>query len=154
MRDYEVGRGKPPKNSQFKPGVSGNPKGRKKRKPSALAEIIRNVLNAPISYSERGRIKWITWHELILKELIQRAVNGNLSAAELVLKFRVQAQRLGEAGVDWLQISDWLPDYPGQTAEQKTQEFTAGGDADPIAWWQKAGENKATDRMNGRKGGT
>ena len=29
-RDYEVGDRRPPKHSQFKPGVSGNPKGRPK----------------------------------------------------------------------------------------------------------------------------
>jgi len=28
--DYEVGYGKPPKHGQFKPGQSGNPKGRPK----------------------------------------------------------------------------------------------------------------------------
>ena len=30
MSDYEVGYGKPPRKSQFKPGQSGNPKGRPK----------------------------------------------------------------------------------------------------------------------------
>lgn len=28
--DYSVGKGKPPKHTQFKPGQSGNPKGRPK----------------------------------------------------------------------------------------------------------------------------
>ena len=30
VADYEVGYGRPPKNSQFKPGQSGNPRGRRK----------------------------------------------------------------------------------------------------------------------------
>jgi len=46
------------------------------------------------------------------------------------------AQRHGEVGVDRLQISDWLPDYPGQTAEQKTGDFTAMSEADPLKWWE------------------
>jgi hypothetical protein len=137
MRDYDIGYGKPPKKSRFKPGVSGNPKGRSKRKPSALAEIIRGVLSAPIAYRERGRIKATTRHELSLKMLIEHAIKGDLVAAALVLKVRAHAQRFGEAGVDRLQITDWLPDYPGQTADQKTQEFAGTGDADPIEWWQK-----------------
>ena len=138
MRDYEVGYGKPPGKSRFKPGVSGNPKGRPKRKPSALAEIICSVLNAPIDYRERGRVKATTRHELGLKMLVEHAIKGNFSAAELVLKVRAHAQLFGEAEIDKLQISDWLPDYPGQTADQKTQEFASTGDADPVEWWGTA----------------
>ena len=55
MADYEVGYGKPPKSRRFQPGVSGNPKGRPKRKPLALAETIEKVLNAKIEYRERGQ---------------------------------------------------------------------------------------------------
>jgi len=33
-------------------------------------------------------------------------------------------------------ITDWLPDYPGQTADQKTREFATTGDANPLEWWQ------------------
>jgi hypothetical protein len=35
VSDYEIGYGKPPRNGRFKPGVSGNPKGRPKRGPLA-----------------------------------------------------------------------------------------------------------------------
>lgn len=38
-RSYQVGYGKPPKDSQFKPGQSGNPAGRPKRKPSIKEEL-------------------------------------------------------------------------------------------------------------------
>ena len=47
MADYDVGYGKPPKRTRFKAGISGNLKGRPKRKPMALAEIVGKVLNAP-----------------------------------------------------------------------------------------------------------
>jgi len=145
MDEYDVGYRKPPKKTQFKPGTSGNPKGRPKRKPWVLADIIRGVLGTPIEYRERGRVKTVTRQELLLKMLVEQAIKGDLHAAEDVLKVRAHAQRFGDASDDILQVSDWLPDYPGQTAEQKTQEFVAGSDADPIAWWSKAGDNKATD---------
>ena len=137
MPDYEVGYGKPPKQSRFTPGISGNPNGRRKRKPVALAEIIRGALSALIEYREQGRVKATTRHEMSLKMLIDQAVKGDLVAAELALKVRAHAQRFGEAGVARMQISDWLPDYPGQTADQKTQEFARTADADPLEWWQK-----------------
>ena len=37
--DYEVGRGRPPKEYRFKPGQSGNPKGRPKRRRNMKTEI-------------------------------------------------------------------------------------------------------------------
>jgi hypothetical protein len=131
MTDYEIGYGKPPKMFRFKPGVSGNPKGRRKRKRTPLAEIIRRVLSTPVQIQEKGRVKTTTYAELVLKGLIDRAIKGHLGAADLVLSVRAHAQKFGDAGIDWLQISDWLPDYPGQTADQKTEEFAASRDADP-----------------------
>jgi hypothetical protein len=136
MPNYDVGYGKPPRKSRFRSGVSGNPKGRPKRKPSALAGIIRDVLSAPVEYRERGRLKAGTRHELSLKVLVERAIKGDLGAADFILKVRAHGLRYGEAGVDRLQISDWLPDYPGQTADQKTREFVGASNADPLEWWQ------------------
>ena len=54
MADYDVGYGKPPKRTRFKAGISGNLKGRPKRKPMALAEIVGKVLNAPHRISRSG----------------------------------------------------------------------------------------------------
>ena len=136
MTDDEVGYRKPPKDTRFKPGVSGNPKGRPKREPVVLADEIREVLNAPIQYREQGRLKTATRHELNLKMLIDRAVKGSVAAAGLVLKARAQALRSGDLGIERLLIDDWLPDYPGQTADQKTQEFAVTGDAKPQEWWK------------------
>ena len=135
--DYEIGYGKPPKHTKFKPGVSPNPKGRKKRSPSALARIIGAVLNAPVAYRERGRVKYATRQELTIKMLVDHAIKGNLAAAEHLLKLRAHGQRFGDAGVQKLLISDWLPDYPGQTAENKTGEFASSRTADAVAWWDE-----------------
>jgi hypothetical protein len=137
MHDYEVGYGKPPKSSRFKPGTSGNPRGRPKREPPKLAVIIRNVLSAPIAYREQGRTKTITRYALSLKMLVERAIKGDLAAAELVVKVRAHAQRFGKLGIDTLQIRDWLPDYPGQTADQKTQDSAGAINADPVEWWKE-----------------
>jgi hypothetical protein len=58
MGDYEIGRGKPPRLSQFKKGNRANPNGRRgKRKPVVVADIIENVLNGLAEYRERGRTK-------------------------------------------------------------------------------------------------
>ncbi len=67
MADYEIGYGKPPRSRSFQPGVSGNPRGRPKKKSSPLVETINKVLGAAIQYRVRGRKKVASALELSLK---------------------------------------------------------------------------------------
>jgi hypothetical protein len=136
MANYDVGYGKPPLSGRFRAGVSGNPKGRPKRKPTPLAERIKAVLNAPIEYRERGRTKVATYRELSLKMLVDRAISGDLDAAELALNIRARAERY--PGLDPILVENWIPDHPDQTADQKTADFAAGRDAEPAAWWSSS----------------
>lgn len=64
------------KEYQFKPGQSGNPKGRPKKIPK-LDELLGEVLGA----ETRG----VTAAEAILKRLRSQAAAGNVRAAELLL---------------------------------------------------------------------
>jgi hypothetical protein len=137
MSNYEVGYGKPPKHSCFKKGVSANPKGRPKRKAFAVGEIINNVLNSPAEYRERGQTKKAARLALTLKTHVQRALNGDVRSAEILLKLRAHAQRFGDTPVHKIQMSDWLPDYAGQTAEQKTRELVQQVEADTPEWWKR-----------------
>ena len=138
MASYEIGYGKPPLSGRFPAGVSGNPKGRPKRKPTPFAERIKTVLNAPIKYRERGRTKVATYRELSLKVLVDRAISGDLAAAELALKILASGERYGDPGLDPILVENWIADYPGQTANQKTDDFAAGRDATPAEWWQSS----------------
>ena len=145
MSDDDVGYGKPPKHSRFKPGNNANPKGRPKREPSVIAEIIDNVLSALAEYHERGRIKRARRRELTIKTHVKLALGGDLKSIETLLMLRVNAQISGDADVHRLDITDWLPDYPGQTGEQKTREFAVQGNIDVPAWWKDA-EAKAENK--------
>jgi len=55
MADDKVGYGKPPNSGRFRPGVSGNPRGRPKRRPTPIAELINDALSAPIEIRRDGR---------------------------------------------------------------------------------------------------
>jgi hypothetical protein len=135
MASYEIGYGKPPLSGRFRAGVSGNPKGRPKRKPTPLAERIKGLLSAPIEYRERGRTKVATYRELTLKTLVERAIGGDLDAAELVVKIVDRAERYGDPGLDPILVENWIPDRPGQTADHKTADYAAARDAAPVEWW-------------------
>jgi uncharacterized protein DUF5681 len=133
----KVGYGKPPKHSQFKPGVSGNPPGRRKRNPAAVSEVIKDTLNTPIQYREQGRTKTATRTELGLKKLVEKAVKGDLRAAAALLEFRIHASRYGDVGVETVEITNWWEDYPGQTAEQKSRESGVGNQVDSPERYQQ-----------------
>jgi hypothetical protein len=147
MGDYEIGRGKPPKHSQFKKGNRANPNGRRgKRKPVVIAEIIDNVLNGRAEYRERGRTKKATRRELTIKSHIRRALGGDLKSIEALLLLRAHAKTSGDTGIQRLEIIDWLPDYPGQTGEQKTQEFAARTRGEVPTWWKDEAKSEDNDK--------
>ncbi|HWA91162.1 MAG TPA: DUF5681 domain-containing protein [Rhizomicrobium sp.] len=123
MHDYGIGYGKPPRATRFRPGTSGNPKGRPKCASSPLGEIVNDVLNAPVKYRENGRARTSSRREVALKQLVQRAINGDVGAADVLLHKRAQMLRQAGGQANRLLIRDWLPDYPGQTAEQKARDL-------------------------------
>lgn len=77
--DYEVGFGKPPKASQFRKGVSGNPRGRPK---GALNKktILARALNEKVVITENGKRKKVTKQEAMYKQLVNKGVGGDLKA--------------------------------------------------------------------------
>ena len=83
-RDYEVGYGKPPRNTQFKKGQSGNPRGR----PSAsknLATLVSVALNEPVIVVENGGRRKITKREAIIKQLVNRSTKADWRAIKILL---------------------------------------------------------------------
>jgi uncharacterized protein DUF5681 len=82
---YPVGYGKPPTKSQFKKGRSGNPAGRPKGSQN-VATVLRAALGATVVVNEGGRRQIKTKLEVTVTQLVNKAVSGDLKAAERVLK--------------------------------------------------------------------
>lgn len=82
--DYEVGFGKPPKETQFKKGQSGNPRGRPKGSPN-LATTLRRALTEKVRVAENGRQRTVTKVEAALTQLVNRAAQGELQYIRTLL---------------------------------------------------------------------
>lgn len=82
---YPVGYCKPPHQHRFKPGESGNPRGRP-RKSRNLNTLLEAELDRPVVIKEHGRHLRIAKREAIVKRLIANALNGDPRTLALLLK--------------------------------------------------------------------
>jgi hypothetical protein len=82
--DYRVGHCRPPLSSRFRPGASGNPRGRPKGSKS-LAAVVAATLGERIAVTENGHRKRITKLEAAVKQLVNRAASGEARAMQLLL---------------------------------------------------------------------
>jgi hypothetical protein len=90
-----VGYGRPPLASRFKPGMSGNPKGRPKGCKN-LKALIREAMTASISIQEGQKARRVSRLEGVVLRQLQSALRGNDKAALAVIKMALQLQFLEE----------------------------------------------------------
>lgn len=98
--DDDVGYGKPPRANQFKPGQSGNPKGRPKGAKSE-ATILHELLQQKIGLNDRGKTRKITLYEAILRRIAEDCLKGNTKSAAFLLNrhHEMTANEPDEAGL-------------------------------------------------------
>ncbi len=91
--DDAVGYGKPPKQHQWKKGVSGNPKGRPKGSKNLKTEL-NDELEEKIMVTEGGKTKTVSKRRAVIKTQAVKALKGDPRAAKnlLDLDTRLNAQ--------------------------------------------------------------
>lgn len=91
--DDRVGYRRPPKRSQFKPGQSGNPRGRPPGVKS-LSDIVRKIVGQKVTVTENGRQRRVPRLEAILLRAAGEASRGDARALRLLLQL---TERYGES---------------------------------------------------------
>ena len=84
-REYEVGYGKPPKETRFQKGQSGNRKNRPRRA-KTLGKCLSEALDEKVSVTENGRRRKISKIEAMLKQAVHGALQGNRKSTQAVLR--------------------------------------------------------------------
>jgi hypothetical protein len=118
-RDYPVGKGKPPKHSQFKKGESGNPSGRKKTQHLDAAEAAARALERILTVLQDGAKIKVSGMDALFRKIYAKAAGGDMRAAELILRYaandnvRQEQEQASEPGNEEL-IERFFERYAGR----------------------------------------
>ena len=99
----QVGYRKPPTESQFKPGRSGNPKGRPKGRRNA-ALVVAEILNEKVVISENEKKRTVTKLEAILYTWVARALKGDARALKVMIEMAVDYETQFHAAPNKMKI--------------------------------------------------
>lgn len=74
--DYRIGYARPPKHTRWRKGQSGNPKGRPRKVPVDLIDVV----DAPVSVTIGGKQRNISSFEASFRKLAQKALKDDFRA--------------------------------------------------------------------------
>jgi hypothetical protein len=111
-KDYEIGRGRPPKASQWPKGKSANPGGRSSRRPTGLLEMIDKLLLTHVKITRDGVSKRVTTLEAILEQLWSKGIAGDRRAMAVYIRCRDLAPQIAGGKVQiTFADSDYTRDF-------------------------------------------
>jgi hypothetical protein len=116
-QDYTVGYGRPPVETRFQKGQSGNPLGRPRTK--RLVTLLGEALSRRSGFANPDGT-WMTQAETILGALVGAAAGTDLKAKRLLFDVLVKLQR---ADICW--VHDRLPEVEMIESEDDAREVVA-----------------------------
>lgn len=156
-KDYEVGYRKPPKNTRFEKGRSGNPKGRPKGHKN-ISTIMKDLMDRTVTIKQNGQERRVPFNEAFVHRLAGRSLDGSPRDMIALMKaihdympqaFKADAQPT-VVNVHFVDSdgygrpadkSEWKHSPPGTYAHESYLEELRQRDNDPdtIAAWKASG---------------
>jgi hypothetical protein len=90
--EYPVGYGRPPKETRWKKGQSGNPKRRYPARSHSTVEMIDRFFVTPVGITVNGEEKKVSTLEAIILQLWLREIAGDRRALDVRLKYETFAR--------------------------------------------------------------
>jgi hypothetical protein len=84
--NYQIGYGRPPQHTRFRPGKSGNPKGRPKDRPSAHALLLEEASKL-VKVKTGDKIVQVPRMRALMRKLLDLGLQGNVAAMRLALAY-------------------------------------------------------------------
>lgn len=93
--DYKTGYGNPPKETQFKPGKSGNPNGRPKGAKN-VSTVLKKEINELVLVTKGNKQEKVIVLEALVKSALAHALSGKVGALNLIFKLIAQLETSDE----------------------------------------------------------
>jgi hypothetical protein len=143
--DGHVGYKRPPAQTRFKPGQSGNPKGRPKHARNLKTEFLEE-LGEIIRVREGDREMKITKQRAFVKALVAAAIKGDMRATSAIVSFCNRAfgnepedDQPQSPAPDDLEI---LNEFVGREVRRRVAQGGADGDSQPQSQNRKTTHEK------------
>jgi hypothetical protein len=111
-KDYEIGRGRPPKATQWKKGQSANPGGRSSPRSIGVAETIDKLLLTLVRVTVNGDSKRVAVLKVILEQLWNKGIAGDRRARAVFFRWLELAPQVANEAVEiTFADSDYTRDF-------------------------------------------
>lgn len=143
--DYEVGYGRPPQHSRFKPGESGNPKGRASQSRN-MKTILAKVPDEPVKMKVGGQLKRVSTMEATVRVVVTRVFKGDPKA---VAAFFVLLKQTGY-GTELAESSPEL--LAGVDHEEVLREYLVRAELECQAGLETSSEEPTQEPKSSKQG--
>lgn len=123
--EYKVGYKRPPEQTRFKPGQSGNKRGRPRRKES-FADLLQKILFRTVTLKENGEPRRMLVMEVIANDVIRKAAHGDAKARRDLLELLKRYPKVAKPEPEIRKITEDMSDQEAAEAYAATLTAIAG----------------------------